>query len=104
MSLIIGPRLRSWNVGRPLRFSGRQGEIPMSLVAIIRPGLTEFDEQDRIQGALDLPLSEQGEAQVAQIVDRLRGLGIEQIYTSPTNPARSTAQQVGEALGVPVKE
>ncbi|NLE61398.1 MAG: histidine phosphatase family protein [Planctomycetes bacterium] len=76
----------------------------MSLVAIIRPGLTEFDEQDRIQGSLDLPLSEQGEAQMTQIVEQLRGQGIEQIYTSPTDPARITAQRVGEALGVPVKE
>lgn len=76
----------------------------MSIVAIIRPGLTEYDEQDRIQGSLDLPLSAQGEAQITQIVDRLRGLQIEQIYTSPTDPARSTARSIGDALGVPVKE
>src|SRR5690606_21039320 len=104
MSLTIGPRLRSWNVGRPLRFSGRRGGTPMSIVAIIRPGLTEYDEQDRIQGSLDLPLSEQREAQITQIVDQLRGLGIEQIYTSPTDPARSTARQGGDALDVAVKE
>lgn len=76
----------------------------MSIVAIIRPGKTEFDEQDRIQGSLDLPLSEQGEAQIGAIVDQLRGLDIEQIYTSPTDPAISTARRVGDALGVPVKE
>ena len=76
----------------------------MSIVAIIRPGPTDYDEQDRIQGSLDLPLSELGESQVKQIVDQLRGLEIEQIYTSPTDPAQSTARRLGDALGVPVKE
>lgn len=76
----------------------------MSIVAIIRPGFTEYDEQERIQGSLDLPLSEHGLAQITQIVDQLRGLNIEQIYASPTDPALSTARRVGEALGVPVKE
>ena len=29
----------------------------MSQIVLIRPGSTEFDEQQRIQGTLDLPLS-----------------------------------------------
>lgn len=76
----------------------------MSIVAVIRPGPTDYDEQDRIQGSLDLPLSESGESKISRIIDQLRGLEIEQIYTSPTDPAQSTARRVGDALGVPVKE
>ena len=76
----------------------------MSIVAVIRPGRTEFDEQDRIQGALDLPLSEFGQTQTRDILDQISSLEIEQVYSSPTDPALSTAKTVADALGVPVKE
>ena len=36
----------------------------MSTVYVVRPGETEFDEQARIQGDLDLPMSERGRQQV----------------------------------------
>jgi broad specificity phosphatase PhoE len=75
----------------------------MSVVAIVRPGQTEFDVQQRIQGSLDLPLSDYGETQIAQILEELRPLNIEQIYYSPTEPAISTARKVAVALGVPAK-
>lgn len=76
----------------------------MSIAAIIRPGQTEYDEQDRIQGALDLPLSAFGETQFDEILEQLRDHELEQIYTSPTEPCLSTARKIGEALAVPVKE
>ncbi len=76
----------------------------MPIAAVIRPGETDFDQQDRIQGTLDLPLNAQGERQVTEIVDALRNLSIKQIFTSPADPALSTANSVGEALGIGVKE
>lgn len=76
----------------------------MPIAAVIRPGETDYDQQDRIQGTLDLPLNKQGESQLGEIVDALRNLSIKHILTSPTEPALSTATTVGEALGISVKE
>ena len=71
---------------------------------VVRPGETEFDGQSRIQGSLNLPLTECGEQQVEQIIAELR---LEQpfdvIYASPTEPAASTAHAIAAALGVPVR-
>ena len=39
---------------------------------VVRPGETEFDGQSRIQGSLNLPLTECGEQQVEQIIAELR--------------------------------
>lgn len=76
----------------------------MPTAAVIRPGETEFDEQRRVIGTLDLPLTERGLEQVREIVDRLRELPVKQILTGPQNPAKRTAELVGKALGIPVKE
>lgn len=70
---------------------------------VARPGETEFDGLSRIQGSLDLPLTEIGQQQVTQLVESLRGETIDVIYASPTEPAASTAVRLGESLGVPVK-
>jgi len=75
----------------------------MFSLTLIRPGSTEFDEQHRIQGALDLPLSSHGESEIETTIQQLRSSGIEVIYTSPNEPAVSTAQRIGEALSIPVK-
>ncbi len=76
----------------------------MPIAALIRPGQTDFDQQDRILGTLDLPLNAHGESQVNEIVDALRHLLIKQIFTSPAGPALATATAVGDALGISVKE
>src|SRR5258708_4243315 len=76
----------------------------MSQILLIRPGCTDFDEQHRIQGTLDLPLSSRGQQQVARIVQELAEIPIDVIYTSPCEPARSTAAALGAARGIAVKE
>ena len=76
----------------------------MCTIVLIRPGCTDFDEQQRIQGTLDLPLNVRGEQQVQQLVRDLQAVPLEIIFTSPSEPARSTAQYLGANLGTPVKE
>lgn len=76
----------------------------MSTTVLVRPGCTDFDEQNRIQGTLDLPLNKRGEEQVRQLIEDLKQLPLEIVYTSPCEPARSTAAALGTALGIPVKE
>ncbi|HLJ09915.1 MAG TPA: histidine phosphatase family protein [Planctomycetaceae bacterium] len=76
----------------------------MSHIILIRPGCTDFDEQQRVQGNLDLPLSARGEEQVARLLSDLSKCAIDVIYTSPCEPARSTAAAIGASRGLAVKE
>ena len=72
----------------------------MPIVAIVRPGCTDFDEQNRIQGVLDLPLNERGRGQLAETVDSLTNWPLESVYASTSDPARSTAEMISEKLGL----
>jgi phosphoserine phosphatase len=76
----------------------------MPTVVLIRPGCTDFDRDERIQGTLDLPLNAEGEEQVKNLVSKIENSGIETIITSSSEPALSTAEQLAAALDVPVKE
>lgn len=76
----------------------------MSQILLIRPGCTDFDEQHRIQGNLDLPLSTGGRRQVEQLLADLAKVEINVLYSSPCEPARSTAAAIAESRGLAVKE
>lgn len=76
----------------------------MPRILLIRPGCTDFDEQHRIQGNLDLPLSDRGRQQVTKLLSELAEITIDVLYSSPCEPARSTAAAIGEARGLGVKE
>ncbi len=72
----------------------------MPVIVVIRPGATEFDEQQRIQGTLDLPLSARGVGQVERLADLLTRFQIERLYCAPGEPAQTSAVMIGERLGV----
>lgn len=76
----------------------------MSEIVLIRPGRTEFDEQRRIAGTLDIPLSEQGAADVRRLTEELQRVPIDVVYTSPCQAARETAEPLADALAVRLKE
>jgi phosphoserine phosphatase len=76
----------------------------MFRILVVRPGETEYDQQRRIQGTLDIPLCEDGRRQVNAMVSDLRTQPIEAIYTSPSQSATQTAEVLGEALDLKVKE
>lgn len=76
----------------------------MSTIVLVRPGCTDFDEQCRIQGSLDLPLNRRGEDEVEEITESLREQPVEVVYTSSAEPARSTASRIADRLGIPIKE
>jgi phosphoserine phosphatase len=73
-------------------------------VVLIRPGCTDFDEQNRIQGVLDLPLNHRGHAQVLGLVAQLQEVSFDVVFTAPGEPARSTAQAICEQSGASLKE
>src|SRR5215475_11663880 len=76
----------------------------MVQIVLIRPGSTEYDEQGRIQGTLDIPLSAQGSREVQQIVQDVRTLGINTIYSGPCQSAWQTAEAISAALGAKLKK
>lgn len=69
-------------------------------IVLIHPGCTDYDLQGRIQGNLDVPLNEQGTAEVARMIEEIRSLGIETVYAACCEPAMQTAKVIAEALGV----
>src|SRR3954451_1398957 len=76
----------------------------MTQVVLIRPGATVYDEQNRVQGILDIPLSERGRAEVAQLAEALveSGVGtvLAALYCGPGESVARTAEAVGKALGL----
>lgn len=78
----------------------------MTIVAVVRPGWTDFDEQHRILGSLELPLNQRGEAQLPGLIARLKELRpeLEAVVSGIGSPAKSTADAIGEALGITVRE
>jgi len=72
----------------------------MLQIVLIHPGCTDYDLQGRIQGNLDVPLNEQGSAEVARIVEEIRGLGIETVCAACCEPAAQAGKTIADALGV----
>jgi broad specificity phosphatase PhoE len=76
----------------------------MTQVVLIRPGATVYDEQNRVQGILDVPLSDRGRAEVALLAetlpDALQGVGLAALYCGPGESVVRTAEAVGKALGL----
>ncbi len=76
----------------------------MLQIVLVCPGSTDYDAQERIQGTLDVPLNDQGNTEVAQVINELRRQGIEAVYASPCEPAQQTGKAVAEAIGVKFKK
>jgi broad specificity phosphatase PhoE len=77
----------------------------MTQVVLIRPGATAYDEQNRVQGTLDIPLSERGRAEVARLAETLSrperpAAMLSALYCGPGESVVRTAEAVGKALGL----
>ena len=65
-------------------------------IALIRPGSTDFEDERRIRGTLDIPLNINGTDQVAQTKQELddQRLMLDVIYCSPCRSAVETAKMI----------
>ncbi len=63
-------------------------------IALLRHGPTVWNAEGRIQGSLDMPLSEEGRARMAALAPPA-GFGDARAYSSPLERARETAQLMG---------
>jgi probable phosphoglycerate mutase len=70
----------------------------MVQIILIRPGCTDYDHQARIQGVLDIPLSEAGKQEVAQTAEKLQPYIPQALYCSPNRSAAETAAIIGQKL------
>lgn len=75
----------------------------MKQLVLVHPGATEYDQQGRIQGTLDVPLSDDGREQVAQVAKQLAELGATVLYTAPGQPAKQTGEILSDVLGLRAK-
>jgi broad specificity phosphatase PhoE len=76
----------------------------MCKVVLIRPGATIYDEQNRVQGVLDIPLTDRGCGEVARmaqkLVGSLNGSRLTALYCGPCENVTRTAEIVGKTLGI----
>jgi probable phosphoglycerate mutase len=72
----------------------------MLTILLIAAGRTEYDCQGRIQGTLDVPLSDEGRQQVRAGADQLAGehAEITALYVGPCRSAQETADILAERL------
>ncbi len=71
-------------------------------IYLIRHGETTGDIEGRFGGDYDDHLSDNGKVQSQRLAKKLRGKGIEVIFTSPRIRARETAETVQKELNVPL--
>jgi broad specificity phosphatase PhoE len=69
---------------------------------LIRHGETDWNVEGRYQGQADPPLNQRGLAQARQLAQKLRGVGLDVLYSSPLRRALQTARILAEALDVPL--
>lgn len=74
------------------------------LLYLVRHGETDWNAERRIQGVSETPLNSIGRAQAEALVSSFRGRPVVALYTSPLERARQTAEVLGAALGLEVRE
>jgi probable phosphoglycerate mutase len=75
----------------------------MTKIVLVPSGTTDFDEQQRIVGTLDIPVSVGGQAQMEELAVQLRELPIEIVYSAPSQAARQSSQLLADRLGLKVR-
>ena len=72
---------------------------PLQLV-LVRHASSTWNDERRIQGQLDPPLSARGEEQALKVGARFRGTEVTAFYSSDLARARQTAEAIGAELGL----
>jgi broad specificity phosphatase PhoE len=75
----------------------------MTKIILIRSCLTDFDEEGRIKGTLDIPLNAEGNRQAANAALALADQDISIVCYSPNQSAQQTAEVLAKAWGVKAK-
>ncbi len=73
-------------------------------IYLIRHGETVYNKESIFRGRADIPLNENGRKQALTTALKLKGLGIEAIFSSPLKRAIETADIISSEIGAPVTQ
>jgi 2,3-bisphosphoglycerate-dependent phosphoglycerate mutase len=76
--------------------------IERRVLFLFRHGETDWNREGRLQGHTDLPLNNTGIDQARLLGEKLRPHRLEAVVSSDLARARSTAEIVADALGIPL--
>lgn len=71
-------------------------------ILLIRHGITDYNREGRIQGQLDVPLSDLGRCQVRELAERLKPGKIQAVHSSDLSRAKETAEIITRAITLKV--
>jgi len=72
-------------------------------IVLIPCGHTEWTDEGRLLGRVELPLTAEGQRQCAQWAEQLKALGLRRILHAPDELATRTAEALARPLAVPTK-
>ncbi len=72
-------------------------------IVLLRPGATDLDDQGRITGSLDVPLSANGKQQILQCSQDIAQFTAERIYSAPGLAAEQTVQNLSQFKNTKVR-
>ncbi len=75
----------------------------MAQIILVRPGATNFNDENRIQGTLDVPLNREGTDEVERIAEGLSSREVDAVYAPSCQPAFDTAKAIATALDVKLR-
>jgi broad specificity phosphatase PhoE len=72
------------------------------MLYLVRHGQTPYNAENRLQGQLDIPLSDTGREQARELGERLKAEGprVKKLYCSTLSRAGETARIIGRALSL----
>ena len=76
----------------------------MAKLYLIRHGETDYNNEMRFQGQIDIPLNRKGIEQAEKVAEFLKDIPLLAIYTSTLQRARTTAEIIGKAKGIKPQE
>lgn len=72
-------------------------------VYLFRHGQTDWNKEEKMQGAINIPLNETGIEQAKSIAKILKNEGLEHIYSSPLDRAYTTGKIVAEESNIGIE-
>lgn len=72
------------------------------MLYIMRHGKTDWNEQQKLQGSVDVPLNDTGIAMAKEAKEKYKDIHFDVCYCSPMQRARQTAQIFLEGTQIPV--
>lgn len=75
----------------------------MGNIYIVRHGVTNYNQENRFQGQLDIPLNEEGLAQVAKLGNYFQKKPVDVIYSSDLKRAYQTAEAISNVKDLQIR-